>query len=80
MYASIRGIASARSHRASSPRVRSQDAPIAAIVKRVYTDVPEALHAAAGHSVAAHLRKLEREERVRRTDPAPALEATWSVR
>jgi glyoxylase-like metal-dependent hydrolase (beta-lactamase superfamily II) len=38
---------------------------IAEIVKRVYTDVPEFLHGAAGMSVGAHLRKLEREGRVR---------------
>ncbi|RIL00228.1 MAG: MBL fold metallo-hydrolase [Proteobacteria bacterium] len=54
------------------------DAAIAAIVKRVYVDVPEALHAAAGHSVAAHLGKLEREGRVRRLDARAPLEAVWS--
>ena len=48
------------------------DADVATIVKRVYTDVPEVLHAAAGHSVAAHLRKLEREGRARRRDDARA--------
>jgi hypothetical protein len=42
------------------------DAEIATIVKRVYTDVPEVLHAAAAHSVAAHLGKLEREGRAPR--------------
>jgi glyoxylase-like metal-dependent hydrolase (beta-lactamase superfamily II) len=31
------------------------------LVKRIYTDVPEFLHAAAAWSVEAHLRKLERE-------------------
>lgn len=55
------------------------DAPIATIVKRVYTDVPEVLHAAAAHSVAAHLGKLEREGRVRRTGGGPPLSATWSA-
>ena len=55
------------------------DAPIATVVKRVYTDVPEALHGAAAHSVAAHLHKLEREGRVRRLDARPALEAVWSL-
>src|SRR4029453_17580344 len=35
------------------------DAPIATIVERVYVDVPKGLHAAAGHSGAAHLGKLE---------------------
>jgi glyoxylase-like metal-dependent hydrolase (beta-lactamase superfamily II) len=54
-------------------------APIAAIVKRVYTDVPELLHAAAAHSVAAHLAKLEREGRARRLDARPPLEAEWSA-
>lgn len=52
-------------------------AAIATIVARVYTDVPVALHAAAAHSVAAHLRKLEREGRVRREDERPAREAVW---
>jgi glyoxylase-like metal-dependent hydrolase (beta-lactamase superfamily II) len=55
------------------------DAPISAIVKRVYTDVPEVLHAAAAQSVASHLRKLEREGRARRIDGRPALEAVWST-
>jgi glyoxylase-like metal-dependent hydrolase (beta-lactamase superfamily II) len=35
------------------------------LVRRIYTDVPEFLHAAAGMSVLAHLRKLEREGAVR---------------
>lgn len=54
------------------------DAPVATIVKRVYVDVPEVLHAAAGHSVAAHLGKLEREGRARRQDDRAPLEAVWS--
>ena len=54
------------------------DADTRTIVKRVYTDVPEALHAAAAHSVAAHLRKLEREGRVRRCDDREALAALWT--
>jgi glyoxylase-like metal-dependent hydrolase (beta-lactamase superfamily II) len=54
------------------------DATIAAVVQRVYVDVPAVLHAAAGHSVAAHLGKLEREGRVRRLDARPPLEAVWS--
>ncbi|HUI24650.1 MAG TPA: MBL fold metallo-hydrolase [Candidatus Kryptonia bacterium] len=37
---------------------------VAALVKRMYADVPEALHAAAAMSVLAHLRKLEKEGRV----------------
>jgi glyoxylase-like metal-dependent hydrolase (beta-lactamase superfamily II) len=36
------------------------------MVKRIYADVPEFLHAAAGTSVRSHLRKLEREGRARR--------------
>jgi len=35
-----------------------------AIVKKIYTDVPEYLHPAAASSVRSHLRKLEREGRV----------------
>lgn len=55
------------------------DAPIATLVARVYTDVPQVLHAAAAHSVAAHLGKLEREGRVRRTGGGPPLSAVWSA-
>jgi glyoxylase-like metal-dependent hydrolase (beta-lactamase superfamily II) len=55
------------------------DATIATVVERVYVDVPKVLHAAAGHSVAAHLGKLEREGRARRLDPKPPLEAVWSL-
>jgi glyoxylase-like metal-dependent hydrolase (beta-lactamase superfamily II) len=55
------------------------DAPIATLVARVYTDVPTVLHGAAAHSVAAHLRKLEREGRARRRDERPALEAVWGL-
>ncbi len=55
------------------------DAEIATIVKRVYIDVPEVLHAAAAHSVAAHLGKLEREGRARRTGGGPPLSAMWSA-
>jgi glyoxylase-like metal-dependent hydrolase (beta-lactamase superfamily II) len=58
--------------------LRQGDAPVATLVKRVYTDVPEVLHAAAGHSVAAHLAKLEREGRARRLDARPPLQAIWS--
>ncbi len=39
---------------------------VAGLVKRIYTDVPEFLHPAAGMSVHAHLRKLEREGVVER--------------
>ncbi len=38
---------------------------IPAIVKRVYVDVPEKLHAAAAMSVESHLKKLAREGRVK---------------
>jgi glyoxylase-like metal-dependent hydrolase (beta-lactamase superfamily II) len=54
------------------------DAPIATIVERVYVDVPQVLHAAAAHSVAAHLGKLEREGRARRRDARAPLEAVWA--
>ena len=40
---------------------------IPAMVKRIYADVPEKLHAMAGQSVESHLRKLEREGRARET-------------
>jgi glyoxylase-like metal-dependent hydrolase (beta-lactamase superfamily II) len=37
---------------------------VPAIVKRIYTDVPEFLHAAAAQSVRSHLKKLHSEGRV----------------
>jgi endoribonuclease LACTB2 len=37
---------------------------VPAIVKRIYTDVPQFLHAAAAQSVRSHLKKLQREGRV----------------
>ncbi|MEW6273228.1 MAG: MBL fold metallo-hydrolase [Thermodesulfobacteriota bacterium] len=40
------------------------------MVRRMYADVPEFLHAAAGTSVRSHLRKLEREGRARRDGDA----------
>jgi glyoxylase-like metal-dependent hydrolase (beta-lactamase superfamily II) len=52
---------------------------IAAIVKRIYADYPESLHAAAGSSVAAHLKKLQREARVA-ADADDPLAARWSPR
>jgi glyoxylase-like metal-dependent hydrolase (beta-lactamase superfamily II) len=55
------------------------DAPIATLVERIYTDVPAVLHAAAGHSVAAHLAKLEREGIARRRDARAPLEAVWGL-
>ena len=49
------------------------------VVKRVYAAYPEALHAAAGWSVASHLLKLEREGRVRREAGAEPIAARWSL-
>jgi glyoxylase-like metal-dependent hydrolase (beta-lactamase superfamily II) len=43
------------------------------MVKNIYADVPEFLHAAAGTSVRSHLRKLEREGRARRDGESWAL-------
>jgi hypothetical protein len=45
-----------------------------AIVKRIYTDVPEFLHPAAAQSVRSHLRKLLNEGRVEEH------EKIWSLR
>ncbi|UCE86251.1 MAG: beta-lactamase-like protein 2 [Deltaproteobacteria bacterium] len=50
------------------------------IVRTVYTDVPEVLHAAAGHSVTSHLLKLEHEGRARRTTAGEPLRAHWTRR
>ncbi len=53
-----------------------------ALVSRIYTDVPELLHAAAAQSVTANLLKLEREGRVRRhvdSGGSPAVLARWSL-
>jgi glyoxylase-like metal-dependent hydrolase (beta-lactamase superfamily II) len=53
-----------------------------ALVSRIYTDVPEVLHAAAAQSVTAHLLKLEREGRARRhagTSGTSAVLARWSL-
>jgi ribonuclease/clavin/mitogillin len=52
---------------------------IPAMVKRIYARYPESLHAAAGSSVAAHLIKLECEQRVARDGDEP-LAARWSLR
>jgi len=49
---------------------------ITEIVARVYAAYPQALHAAARHSVCSHLLKLEREGRATR-DGEPPLEARW---
>jgi endoribonuclease LACTB2 len=47
---------------------------VVAIVKRIYTDVPEFLHAAAAQSVRSHLRKLLNEGRVEEH------EKVWSLK
>ncbi len=54
-------------------------ADVPEIVRRVYVDVPEVLHGAAAHSVAAHLRKLEREGRAERTSGDEPLRARWRL-
>lgn len=53
-----------------------QDEPleVPAIVKKIYTDVPEFLHAAAAQSVRSHLKKLSNERRVEEH------EGRWTVR
>jgi glyoxylase-like metal-dependent hydrolase (beta-lactamase superfamily II) len=52
---------------------------IGAMVKRIYAAYPEALHAPAAWSVAAHLRKLEREGRVVRAGSEDPLAAEWRL-
>jgi len=52
-------------------------ATIPEVVKVVYASYPEFLHAAAGQSVASHLRKLEAEGRVRRTRDDDPLTTPW---
>ena len=59
--------------------LRAGASDVGAIVKVVYAAYPVALHAAAGQSVTSHLRKLEREGRVRRTSDAEALVAHWRL-
>jgi endoribonuclease LACTB2 len=46
---------------------------VTAIVRKIYYDVPEYLHAAAGNSVRSHLKKLAGEERVAEN------EGSWSI-
>ncbi|MEE8436522.1 MAG: MBL fold metallo-hydrolase [bacterium] len=46
---------------------------VVAIVKSIYREYPENLHAAAGQSVSAHLDKLENEGRVARTEDDPPI-------
>jgi glyoxylase-like metal-dependent hydrolase (beta-lactamase superfamily II) len=47
------------------------------IVEIVYAAYPESLHAAAGQSVTAHLRRLEKQGRARRTTDEDPLVAAW---
>jgi glyoxylase-like metal-dependent hydrolase (beta-lactamase superfamily II) len=49
------------------------------IVRRIYAAYPEALHAAAGSSVASHLRKLRNEGRALQSGSADPLEARWRL-
>jgi hydroxyacylglutathione hydrolase len=51
---------------------------IPAIVERVYAAVPKNLHAMAGQSVASHLKKLAREDRVRE-QPVPDAPSRWEL-
>lgn len=60
-----------RAHRALRERqilegLSAGDAKVDALVRRIYTDIPEWLHDAAGVSVEAHLRKLEQDLVIRR--------------
>ncbi len=57
----------------------SAPATVPEIVRRVYTDVPAVLHAAAAHSVTAHLLKLAAEHRARREGAAAPLADRWSA-
>jgi len=50
---------------------------IPALVKRIYADVPEKLHAMAAQSVESHLKKLLREGRVQER-PVPDAPSIWS--
>ena len=52
---------------------------VPAIVRRIYAAYPEALHAAAGSSVASHLCKLLRERRVAQEESADPLQARWRL-
>ncbi|CAG0989543.1 hydrolase [Gammaproteobacteria bacterium] len=57
--------------------LRAEPEPVIEIVRRVYTDVPAVLHAAAAQSVTAHLRKLEAEGRAERSASAAPLDDRW---
>lgn len=52
---------------------------VAAVVRHVYTDVPEALHGAAALSVTSHLLKLEREGQAAREGDGEPLDARWRL-
>lgn len=54
------------------------DRDAASMVKRIYVGYPENLHAAAAQSVTSHLKKLEREGRVR-SEPAAEGGLEWSL-
>jgi glyoxylase-like metal-dependent hydrolase (beta-lactamase superfamily II) len=51
---------------------------IPAMVKKIYADVPEKLHAMAAQSVESHLKKLAREERVREA-PQRDAPSQWTL-
>ncbi|MGA2409292.1 MAG: MBL fold metallo-hydrolase [Candidatus Binataceae bacterium] len=50
--------------------IQDQPLEVMAIVKKIYTDVPEFLHPAAAQSVRSHLKKLRNEKRVVQHDKA----------
>jgi len=54
-------------------------ASVPALVRRIYAAYPEALHAAAGSSVASHLKKLRNEGRAVQEGSADPLEARWRL-
>ena len=56
-----------------------EPAPVAAVVARVYTDVPEVLHRAAALSVTAHLLALEEAGRVVREGEGRPADARWRL-
>lgn len=49
---------------------------VMAMVRRIYVGYPESLHPAAAQSLTSHLKKLEREGRVR-SEPGPGDERQW---
>jgi hypothetical protein len=48
------------------------------MVEHIYKDVPVTLHAMAGQSVASHLKKLVREQRVRE-HPQGSAPSRWEL-